>query len=431
METEKLAKLFGSLQQRWRPEDVLVEVGAQKRPTHQQHVLSSMKREFAGAIWPTQQVNSASALFNLEAPVEGDAGALTEFAKDCVALIGGANGDFKSGRLDAGARHEFNVLSRFGRAQIPLGHRAYNKRFRVATKLVEKAERYAKIGRQKQLAQIAKSSLACVLPYEEFAKDHLTAIFVAYLTATLNRRSEFTFESQKRAFDEVCAGLFAKLEMSNTTNWLAVAHVYPNDGVLSRLTNEQRGKLIGTWYQVMVETATTLKRLAETQDLNLEQLIVKKGNDSSTWNESAGAFNKARDGWISALYSMGWETILDRFCPGKALRLMAADVAFVHRHHLSGLEPDTAVWGKLARPWSVVLDGYPQNRASIEQACQIFGIEGKGWVKPRSKTVAPFETTPELVHGVTVSSPKFAEVLKKAGFFAGPSKLKPSAPMWY
>ena len=79
---------------------------------------------------------------------------------------------------------------------------------------------------------------------------------------------------------------------------------------------------------------------------------MRRGNDSSAWNEAAGAFTKAREGWISSLYSMGMANVLDKFCPGNALRLIAADVAYMHRAHGSGgLEPDTRVWNAVPRPW--------------------------------------------------------------------------------
>ena len=40
--------------------------------------------------------------------------------------------------------------------------------------------------------------------------------------------------------------------------------------------------------------------------------------------------------------------------------------------------------------------------------------------------IAAFNPTPELVHGVVISSPELAEELRKAGYFAGPSKKKPT-----
>jgi hypothetical protein len=58
----------------------------------------------------------------------------------------------------------------------------------------------------------------------------------------------------------------------------------------------------------------------------------------------------------------------------------------------------------------------PCTRADIERICQKHGVEGKGWVRPRAKgPVAEFKPTPELVHGVVISSPELATLLRKAG----------------
>ena len=50
---------------------------------------------------------------------------------------------------------------------------------------------------------------------------------------------------------------------------------------------------------------------------------------------------------MALLYALDMDEVLDQMCPGKVLRLMAADVAFWHRAVGGGLEPDTAVWAEL------------------------------------------------------------------------------------
>lgn len=80
------------------------------------------------------------------------------------------------------------------------------------------------------------------------------------------------------------------------------------------------------------------------------------------------------------------------------------------------------VWNDLPKPWDV-MDGQMQcNRALIEATCARHGVHGKGWIAPRPKSVEAFTPTPELVHGVTVSSPDLAKVLRSCGYFSGPSK---------
>ena len=79
-------------------------------------------------------------------------------------------------------------------------------------------------------------------------------------------------------------------------------------------------------------------------------MIVRRGNDSSTWNLMAGAWNKLRDGWFGLCDALGAGEIIERQCFGKVMRLMAADVAAWHRS-LKGddaLHGDTAVWGSAA-----------------------------------------------------------------------------------
>lgn len=99
-------------------------------------------------------------------------------------------------------------------------------------------------------------------------------------------------------------------------------------------------------------------------------------------------------------------------------------MAWLHRRSGGGLDPDTAVWAALPRPWDVVLGQVGCGRATVEEACRKAGVEGRGWVAPRVTTVARWRPTPELVHGVEVSSPALAALLRRAGAFGGPSKAK-------
>jgi len=57
----------------------------------------------------------------------------------------------------------------------------------------------------------------------------------------------------------------------------------------------------------------------------------------------------------------------------------------------------------------------------VEAICRKHGVDPvkKGWTAAAQKRVAEFRPTPELVHGVTVSSPQLAAAIKKAGWFSG------------
>jgi hypothetical protein len=84
-----------------------------------------------------------------------------------------------------------------------------------------------------------------------------------------------------------------------------------------------------------------LKEVWERNNINRETMIVRRGNDSNTWNNTAGAWDKARASWIALLQAMGMTEELDSMCFGKVLRLMAAEVASWHRLSGGELEQDT------------------------------------------------------------------------------------------
>ena len=417
-----LQELHESLTKRWPPEEVVKEILALAAPgmftpgeTRQLEKAlprwkSSMRDEFASALDLRKQLGVASELFSLEMP-PGDSAQVRAHIDTLWGLLGGRAGDDFKKRPARGDRKLVETA--------PRGHRAYNKRYRMALRLEEKFAQWQAVVNIRDLARIAKSGLATRAAREDL-DDLATAFFVAYLAARMNKRSVFTFGKQERAYDTIADLLYRKLHAGS--NWFAVAQVYPQPDVLVKLPEGQKGQLLGAWFEVMIRAAKVLQERAAKDQVDLVRMIVKRGNDSSTWNEAAGAFNKARDGWIQALHALGAEAVLDQMAPGKALRLMAADVAWGHRAHGNGLEPDTAVWGALPKPWETLLGGKPLTRDMIARACEVYKIEGKGWIAPRPKTVAPWAPTPELVHGVIVSSPALAKALTACGYFGGSSK---------
>jgi hypothetical protein len=96
---------------------------------------------------------------------------------------------------------------------------------------------------------------------------------------------------------------------------------------------------LGTWFRILHDLATLLEEVWRTTEIDCETLSVRRGNDSSTWNQAAGAWNKAREHWIVFLHAMGMSRLLEDLCPGKVLRLMAAGCILVgvaratHRPH--------------------------------------------------------------------------------------------------
>ena len=215
------------------------------------------------------------------------------------------------------------------------------------------------------------------------------------------------------------------------TRWWAIAHVFPRADVLSRLTDEERGRLLGAWFDILMVLAERLDAVRLRSSIDTETMTVKRGNDSSTWNMLAGAWNRARDHWIALVYAMEIDGLLDTMLPGKVMRLMAADVVAWHRLAGGGVHPDTLVWRALPPPWLVLRGEATCTLADVEQACAAAGLDPTkgGWALPRPRTaVSPFRPTPELVHGVTVSNPYLADYLRRVGVFSGrPLKVTPGS----
>ncbi|GJG85931.1 hypothetical protein tb265_11120 [Gemmatimonadetes bacterium T265] len=441
-----LASLYASLDARRRPEDVAATISELLGPAlapGQARVLdraargslartvwgyTSMLQDFARPVGCARQVAKAVELFASAHPLSDDLcrapTAVERFAREAGAAIRKAYGasDFKADRLDRAAR---------AAAGVALGHRAYNKRFRLLARLEAKVVTLARELRKRGLQMAGKSGLASRLPWDAFAADADTACFVAYLTARANLRSAFTLDPQQRAFDEIAAMLLRRVERSAMAQWFVVAHAYPAPGVLARLTPGEAGALVGRWHAVLRDAGSLLGELWPgllAAGAEPRRMIVRRGMDSTTWNLAAGAWNKARDGWIALLHALGLESMLDGACPGKAMRLMAADVAWGHAAFRSGVDPNTEVWASLAPPWAVLAGEAVCTRRDVEAACARVGLDaGKtGWTAPRERTrAAPFRPTPELVHGVAVTNPYLADALRRAGWYAG----KAAAPV--
>lgn len=426
-----LGDLYVSVQRRPRPEDVADLIGqflgddlsktdAAILHRASRHSLrravnaySSMADDFKRPDGANKQIKTGSELFKVPALSAVEC-MDTEKVREFVLRVSGqiakpvGGNDFKANRLPRAERVKVGVAK---------GHRAYNKRFRFLIRLEDKIERMTKNDVRYGHTRMAKSAFATQLTEAEFLKDANTACFVAYMAARMNLRSEFTNTSQVRAYDEIAQMLYRRA-VSKSPNWWAMAYVFPEQEVLANLSDEQKGRLMGMWFDSLCGIANFLKDIAADQKLDTGTMIVRRGQDSSTWNATAGAWNKVRSGWIELLHAMGADEILDRVCPGKVLRLMAADVARWH----GSLHPDTKVWAELPPPWLVFNGDADCSRALVESVCDRHGVDRKGWTSPRSaRQATTFTPTPELVHGVTVSSPYLAKVLRRAGVFSGKS----------
>lgn len=324
-----------------------------------------------------------------------------------------------------------------------LSRRRYNKRFRALRHLEEKLLHLVFADQQHRLQMVGKHGFAHEISYEDFSRDLFSAAFIAYYTARCNVRSEFTNQSQQRPYDTVADMLFrhcrdgqppvsalrrwvageapAAARLAPAPAWWAIAQVYAAPPVLAQLSDEQKGQLLGHWTTLLQELAEVLRQTWAVNTFRRDSMVVKRGDDSSTWNITAGAWNKARDNWINLLYALGMEFILEELCPGKVLRLMAADVVFWHQQTGGKLDPNTTVWAELPLPWEVLNGTVPCTRATVAAACARAGLDAakSGWLAPRPHQVVPFRPTPELVHGVSVSNPYLALILRKNKVFSG------------
>lgn len=438
-----LRTLFDSLQKRLRPEDVadlilssvpgfsrheraLLNKAAEGSLRRGIHRLTAMAQDFHRPVAPARQAHKATQLFKTAYTLTDAECADVEKVRSLVRHIASEirklpeRSDFKADRLDRKARED---------AGLELSRRRYNKLFRFLCRFERKVEKYALEQRKYEATRIAKSSLATRIPWSDFSVSKDAACFVAYYTARCNRRSVFTNQSQDRPFDEVARMLLERFQRNpSPEGWRAIAYVLPDLDVVKNLWDADKLALFGTWTAVLHDIAELLRRTWERSRFNRATMIVSRGDDSSTWNSLAGAWNAARRGWLGLVYALGMEDVAERLCFGKVMRLMAADVAAWHRASGGTLEPDTLVWAELPAPWEVFSGEATCTREKVRQVCREHGVdpETKGWTFPKQERKAvPFKPTPELVHGVVVSHPQLAAVLRKAGWFSG----KDSVPL--
>ncbi|WP_328780032.1 hypothetical protein OHT68_13070 [Streptomyces canus] len=395
------------------------------------HGYTSMQEEFARPIGAQRQLARAASLFTSVPDLPDDAG---DDPAQIEAVIRRAGEEI--GR--AYGQNDFG-LDRFNRAERraaglgEISKRQYNKRFRLLRRMEAKLARLIHEQRLREVTITGKGALAHALPYELFATDPDTAAFIAYITARGYMRSVFTNGRQRQVYDEVAEALLQRLrKRPERTCWYAVVHVHPTAEVLAHVSDQDLTQLLIRWNGFLRQVAALLEDAWNRQPLERNTMIVRRGNDSSTWNQAAQAWNTARAHWFALLTELGQDEILDRICPGKVPRLMAADVAYWHRVSGGGLHPDTYVWAELPLPWEVLRGEKECPRSLIEAVCARHRVDpiAGAWTAPRPSIEAvAYRRTPELVHGVAVADPLMASALRSAGVFSGKDK-RAAAQEW-
>ncbi|MFD7259194.1 hypothetical protein [Streptomyces sp. NPDC059874] len=447
-----LRELHASLGLRKRPEDIAQLIqdlfaarqvtldpaaaeALEKASEHSLHRLwhgyTSMLEDFARPVGAQRQLARATALF---ASVPAIPERACDDPAEIEAVIRRAGEEIhrQYGENDFG----LDRLNRAERAEAGIGEvskRQYNKRFRLLRRMEAKLARLVHEQRRREVTMTGKGALAHTLSYELFAADPDSAAFVAYLTARANMRSVFTNGTQRRPYDEVADALFLRLRAApEQANWYAVAHVHPTAEVLGHLSDEELTRLLVRWNGFLRSVAELLEDAWNRSRIEPASMIVRRGDDSSTWNQAAQSWSTARAHWFALMTELGREDFLERVCPGKVPRLMAADVAYWHRRSGGGLHPDTYVWAELPRPWEVLRGEKECPRSLVEAACKRNGVDpvAGGWTAPRPAAQAVrFSRTPELVHGVAVADPLMASALRSAGVFSGRGK-RAAAEEW-
>ena len=353
-------------------------------------------------------------------PEADDTEALDAFIDAFNVTIGKEPGQssFKNNRRNRKARGEIG---------LHLSRRRYGKLFRIAARLEHRLGSLRREEAKHRLILVGKAALAPALSLDDLGDHAPTAAFVAYYAARMKLRSEFTIAGQQRPFDHLAEALLERCARDPQTRWYAIAHVFPRTDVLAHLADDEKGRLLGQWFDILSEISDRLEAAYRTTHIDLATMIVKRGNDSSTWNLLAGAWNRARDHWMAFIVALGLDHVFDVMLPGKVMRLMAADVARWHSISGGGIHPDTEVWRVLPKPWDVLRGEAACTRAKIEAACRSSGVDAAkgGWIAPRPRNaVSLAKPTPELVHGVAVNNPYFASMLRDMGTYSGKAPRK-------
>lgn len=436
-----LVRLHAGLRERPRPETVARHIsavlgdqltrrekavlaqasGASDYPSWMSGWYSSMPEMWEPPATAVDVLDSVATAWQRELPqVDAtDPAAVRRLIAGLAAELGGVElVDFKADRLNHPGRQARG---------LDISRRKYNRRWRALHRLDAKVADMERAQMLHWLTLTGRVGFVPEIPFDQFAADLDAACFVAYFAARKNLRREFTLSGRDNPFDEIAEMLLARCEAKAGADWSVIATIHASDDVLCRLGDEERGVLLGRWSAIMSEAAAILRDLWGQSSYDREGMVVRRGNDSSTWNTVAGAYNTARSSWLSLLSSLDALELLDVSCPGKVMRLMAADLVQWHRGSGGGVDPNTKVWGLLPLPWEVLDGSATCTQETVEVACKAAGLDPalSGWTAPKVHGPAgKFRPTPELVHGVEVADPVWAGLLRRAGVFSR-KKIRP------
>jgi hypothetical protein len=329
----------------------------------------------------------------------------------------GPRGD-RGGHADA--RDRMDAATR--RARLPgVPVRAYRRAVRAVLHLQQRTEVLAAERDREASVAFGKSRLAYLVTEEDFVACPATAAFTAYYVARLNLRTRFTSGSQTRPMDSLGEELLAGALAAPTCRPVVLGSVLTRWRILDMLDDTQAGELMGRYYEQLAASARALR---ESFDHHRDPtvMITRVGDDSSSWNSASRAFNQARTGWLNLTRGLGYDDVVEASCPGKVPALVASDVAAWHLRDGGSQHVDVRVWADLPLPWDVVLGDDECPAELVRETCRRHAVdpEAAGWTQPYRQDLTELPApAPELVHGVTVSSPLLARALRRAGVFSG------------
>ncbi|MFG3710837.1 hypothetical protein [Micromonospora sp. NPDC047730] len=426
-----LKELYAGLDARMRPEDVaklILDGFGNEMPRSERQLLEGAVRSSRGRYWYGSMM---AADFERPATAQGKVDVLLRLLDDSGTQVDGASPEQVRELIESVAHtidwHPGDAFKhRMTRQELKesglhLSKRQYNRLLRHLARMHDKVERLERQVALRELLIAGRNGLVADIGFEQFTGDPKAACFVAYFTARRNLRREFSLSGKVNPFDEIAEMLLRRCVVDEDTNWWMISRVHSKPEIVARLSRAEQGQLMGRWSALM-RSAAELLAGAWSDQVNRRTMVVRPGMDSSTWNTVAAAYNTARAGWMNVVYAVGAERLLDVACPGKVMRVMAADLVYWHTSSGSKVDPDTEVWASLPLPWKVLRGEELCSRETVAAACRRAGLDPElsGWTAPRARgKVAKFEPTPELVHGVTVADPAWGDMLRRAGAFSG------------
>lgn len=312
------------------------------------------------------------------------------------------------------------------RAELPgVSKKLYKAAVRSVLHLEERVATLLDVRRMESNVQFAKARLAPSIPRQGFEASPYTAAFVAYYTARLGARTLFSAAGQDRPMDDVAEHLLQQALPEG--NFATLSKVITHRAIVRRLSGDEVIELERLYLDRIDTAAYDLARLFD-HSRDRREMIVRRGDDSSTWNAASRAFNQARTGLLNLAPfvqevrgAVGPVFGID-YLPGKAPALIAADVA--NYLYEGELHADLQVWDQLPLPWQALPGGSATCTVEdVQHVCASLGIDADttGWTMPyRQDRIETARPAQDLVHGIAVhADPALVEELRKAGLFAG------------